>query len=161
MNLLTPDLGLVFWMVLAFGIVFLLLAKFGFPVITGAVRQRQEYIATSIRSADEANQRLAGIQAEGDQILAQARSRQQDIIAGAMAERQQIVNSAKTEATEAAHKIAEESARSIELAKENALKDVQNQVAELALSIAERIVCEKMSDNEIQQKKISQILDNI
>lgn len=161
MNLLTPDLGLVFWMTLSFGIVLFVLAKFGFPVIMGAIKKRQEFIDQSLAAATEANEKLAGIHAEGDQILADAKSQQQDIIAGAMAEKQQIVTAAKEQASAEAHKIAEESAKSIEIAKQNALKEVRSEVAELAVSIAEQILKEKMSDDKAQQEAIAKMLDNI
>lgn len=161
MNLLTPDLGLVFWMVLSFGIVFLVLWKFGFPIITEAVKKRQEFIEQSLVAAEEANEKLAGIQMEGERVLADAKSQQQEIIAGAMAEKQQIVTAAKEQASAEARKIAEESAKSIEIAKQNALKDVRGEVAGLAISIAEQILKEKMSDDKAQQEAIAKMLDNI
>ena len=49
MNLITPDTGLLFWMVLIFGIVFFILAKWGFPAITGMVDKRNEHISESLR----------------------------------------------------------------------------------------------------------------
>ena len=61
MSLLTPDFGLLFWMLLSFLIVFGLLTKFGFPVITRMVNERREYIQQSLAAADEANRRLAEI----------------------------------------------------------------------------------------------------
>ena len=62
MSLLTPDAGLLFWMILSFGIVFVILSKYGFPVIIKAVEQRKEYIDHSLESARQANEQLAGIQ---------------------------------------------------------------------------------------------------
>lgn len=161
MNLLTPDLGLVFWMTLSFCIVFFVLAKFGFPVIIGAIKKRQEFIEQSLVAAEEANEKLAGIQTEGERILADAKSQQQDIIAGAMAEKQQIVTAAKEQASDEARKIAEESAKSIEIAKQNALKDVRGEVAGLAIEIAEKILKEKMSDDAAQQATIAKMIDKL
>ena len=63
-SILTPDLGLLFWMLLAFLVVFCLLAKFGFPVITKMVEERKAYIDASLQKAHEANERLAGIEQE-------------------------------------------------------------------------------------------------
>ena len=67
--ILTPDFGLFFWMLIAFLVVFCLLAKFGFPVITGMVKERQAFIDDSLRKAHEANERLANIQKEGESIF--------------------------------------------------------------------------------------------
>ena len=161
MNLLTPDPGLLFWMVLSFGVVFFVLVKFAFPIIVGSINKRKEYIEQSLVAADEANAKLAGIQQEGERVLADATAQKQDIIAGAMAEKQQIVTAAKEQASEAARKIAEESAKNIQIAKENALRDVRTEVAELAVSIAEKILKEKMSDDKAQQDAISRMLEKL
>ena len=64
MNLLTPDPGLLFWMLLSFGVVFFVLSKFGLPVIISSIEKRRDYIEQSLKSAQEANERLAGIQTE-------------------------------------------------------------------------------------------------
>ena len=87
MNLLTPDPGLLFWMVLSFGVVFFLLAKFGFPVIVKAINERKEFIEMSLLSAKQANERLVSIQAEGEKLLAEAKAQQKEIIAGAIQEK--------------------------------------------------------------------------
>lgn len=161
MGLLTPDPGLLFWMVLSFGVVFFLLAKFGFPVIVKALKDRQEFIAQSLLSAKQANEKLESIQAEGEALLQNARSRQQDIISEAMAEKQKIVAAAKEQAESKAHRIAEEAAKSIEAAKTEALKDVHDEVAGLALQIAEQVLRTKMQDREEQQAAIERILKEL
>ena len=61
MGLLTPDPGLVFWMIITFGVVFVLLAKYGFPVIIKAVEDRKAYIDNSLKAAREANEQLANV----------------------------------------------------------------------------------------------------
>ncbi|MBQ0158693.1 MAG: ATP synthase F0 subunit B, partial [Bacteroidales bacterium] len=90
-SILTPDFGLLFWMLLAFVVVFFVLAKFGFPAITKMVEERKQYIDDSLRSAREANEKLAGIQAESEKLLREAREKQADIIKEAMATRDAIV----------------------------------------------------------------------
>ena len=59
MSLLTPDSGLLFWMIVSFGIVFVILSKYGFPVIVKAIEQRKAYIDNSLETARQANERLA------------------------------------------------------------------------------------------------------
>ena len=66
--ILTPDFGLLFWMLIAFVLVFALLAKFGFPVITGMVDERKKFIDESLRKAHEAAEKLANIQQESEEI---------------------------------------------------------------------------------------------
>ena len=66
MGLLTPEPGLIFWMIIIFGVVFFLLAKYGFPVIIKMVDDRKAYIDNSLKAAREANEKLANIQAESE-----------------------------------------------------------------------------------------------
>ena len=75
-SILTPDLGLLFWMLLAFLVVFFVVAKFGFPAIIGMVEDRKRYIDESLQKAHEASERLANIQKEGESMLQEARQKQ-------------------------------------------------------------------------------------
>lgn len=61
MGLLTPDPGLLFWMIIVFGVVFFVLAKYGFPVIIKMVEDRKAYIDNSLKAAREANEQLANV----------------------------------------------------------------------------------------------------
>ena len=94
-SLLTPDPGLLFWMLLAFVIVFIILAKFGFPVITKMVEDRKNYIDESLKKAREANEKLANIQSESELIMRQAREKQAEILKEAMATRDNIIKEAR------------------------------------------------------------------
>ena len=161
MNPLIPDPGLLFWMVLSFGVVFFLLAKFGFPVITKAINERKEFIEMSLLSAKEANERLANIQAESEKLLSDAKAQQQNIIAGAMQEKQRIVQAAQEEAQTSANQIIEEARQSIQAEKERALQDVRKEVASLALDIAEKVIGERMKDDATQRKTIEQLIDKL
>lgn len=80
MSLLVPDSGLLFWMLLSFGIVFFVLAKYGFPVIIKMVNERKEYIDRSLVVAKEANEQLANLKAEGETIMAKAHEEQARIL---------------------------------------------------------------------------------
>lgn len=161
MNPLIPDPGLLFWMVLSFGVVFFLLAKFGFPVITKAINERKEFIEMSLLSAKEANERLANIQAESEKLLYDAKAQQKDIITGAMQEKLRIVQAAQEEAQNSANQMIEEARQSIQAEKERALQDVRKEVASLALDIAEKVIGERMKDGAIQQKTIEQLIDKL
>lgn len=84
MSLLIPDIGLLFWMTLSFGIVFFILAKFAFPVITGAIENRSNYILHSLEAAREAEERLAGINREAEQIREKANKEYNSMVAEAV-----------------------------------------------------------------------------
>ena len=161
MNLLTPDPGLLFWMVLSFSVVFFLLAKFGFPVITKAINERKEFIEMSLLSAKQANERLASIQAESEKLLTEAKTQQKDIISGAIQEKQRIVQAAQDEAQTAANQMIEDARKSIQAEKEKALQDVRKEVASLALDIAEKVIGERMKDEAMQRKTIEKLIDEL
>ena len=99
-SILTPDLGLLFWMLLAFLVIFFVLAKYGFPVVTKMVEERKAYIDDSLKKAHEANEKLANIQQEGENLLKEARERQQQILTEAAQTRDAIVEKAQMKARE-------------------------------------------------------------
>lgn len=148
-------------MVLSFAIVFVLLAKFGFPVIVGAINKRKEFIEQSLLSAKEANESLASINAESERLLAEAKAQQKEIITGAMQEKQRILQAAQEEARTTAQQIVSDATVSIRAEKEKALREVRNEVASLALDIAEKVIGEQMQDRELQKKRIEKMIDEL
>ena len=161
MSLLTPDAGLLFWMILSFGIVFVILCKYGFPVSIKAVEERKEYIDQSLESARQANEQLAGIQAESEKILAQAREQQNEILKQALAEKEQIISAARQKASAEAHLQLEEATRRIGEEKDKAIREVRTEIADLSVAIAEKVMKEKISRTDEQEKIINGLLDNV
>lgn len=161
MNILSPDPGLLFWMVLSFSIVLFLLWKFGFPVIVDAINKRKEFIEASLLSAKQANERLASINEESERLLAEAKAQQKDIIASAMQEKQKILQSAQEEARTSAQQIVDEATARIAAEKEKALGEVRQEVASLALLIAEKVIGEKMGDEKLQQNQIERMIESL
>ena len=102
MSLITPDFGLLFWMVVIFGIVFFLLAKFGFPVITKAVQKRSDHIADSLKAADEAQAQLANMAQEQAKMIEETRLEQSRILKEASETRASIIAQAREEAQQEA-----------------------------------------------------------
>ena len=137
--ILTPDLGLLFWMLLAFLVIFFVLAKFGFPAIVNMVEERKKFIDDSLRKAHEANERLANIQAESEKLLQEARERQSVIMKEAAAARDNMIASAEAKAREESARIISEAKAQIETEKQAAIADIRQQVAALSISVAEKI----------------------
>ena len=98
MSLVTPDSGLLFWMVIIFGVVFFILAKFGFPVITDMVRKRTESISQSLKLADEARAELAELNKEQSELLLQAKKEQARVLEDAAKIKASIIEQAKVQA---------------------------------------------------------------
>ena len=158
-SILTPDFGLLFWMLLAFLIVFFLMAKYGFPIITKMVEDRKNYIDESLQKAHEANERLAGIQQESERLLAEARAKQAEILAQAKATGDSIVSEARNKAQADGAKLLQEAKAQIAAEKENALRDIRQIVADLSIVIAEKVVRQKLANNDEQQALIEQMLN--
>ena len=140
MSLVTPDFGLLFWMVLIFGAVFFVLAKFGFPVITSMVQKRSDHIEDSLRKAQEAQDRLEGLAAEQVKMIEQTRQEQKRILKEASDARDSIIASARQQAQEEASKIIEHAKTEIAAERETALRDICRQVSLVSVQVAEKIV---------------------
>lgn len=160
-SILTPDFGLLFWMLLAFLVVFFLMAKFGFPVITKMVEERKNYIDESLQKAHEANERLASIKQESERLLDEARARQAEILSQAKATGDSIVREAREKAQDEGSKLLQEAKAQIAVEKENALRDIRQTVADLSIVIAEKVVRQKLSNDVEQQKLVEQMLDEV
>lgn len=161
MSLITPDFGLLFWMTVIFGIVFFLLAKFGFPVITGMVSKRQQRIDNAIASAKVIEERLSTLEEEQKLILAEARKQQSEILSEAAKTRDKIIEDAKTKAGEEAGKMISEARVQIEAEKESALRDIRKEVAVLSVGIAEKILRRELSSDESLDGYMQSLLDDI
>ena len=161
MDLLIPDSGLLFWMTIVFIIVFLILWKWGFPVLVKMVNDRKEYIDGSLKKAREANEKLANIQKEGELLLQQAREQQAKILKDASATRDAIVEKAQDKARDEGARIIADAKTEIQNEKQAAIRDIRNQVAELSVQIAEKILREKLSGDKEQNELIDRLLDEV
>ncbi|EFA44684.1 ATP synthase F0, B subunit [Hallella bergensis DSM 17361] len=160
-SILTPDLGLLFWMLLAFLVVFGVLAKFGFPAITNMVEDRKKYIDDSLRKAHEASERLENIRQEGESMLQEAREKQAQLLKEATETRDVIVEKAQEKAKAEGTRLLSDAKAQIEAEKQNAIRDIRSQVAELSVKIAERIVKQQLSSNDKQMELIDKLLDEV
>ena len=161
MDLLIPSTGLLFWMTITFLVVFFLLWKFGFPVITGMVKERQAFIDDSLRKAHEANERLANIQKEGESILQEAREKQAQILKEAAETRDAIVENAQDKARAEGARLMEDARVAIEQEKKAAIADIRKQVATLSVEIAEKILKENLKGDKAQMDLIDRMLDDV
>ena len=152
---------MLFWMTITFLVVFFLLWKFGFPVITGMVKERQAFIDESLKKAHEANERLANIQKEGESILQEAREKQAQILKEAAETRDAIVEQAQTKARSEGARLLDEAKAAIEQEKKAAIADIRQQVATLSVQIAEKVLKKNLKDDKSQMDLIDRMLDDV
>ena len=160
-SILTPDPGLLFWMLLAFLVVFWVLAKYGFPAIINMVDERNKYIDESLRKAHEAKERLANIEKEGESILQEAREKQAQILKEAAQTRDAIVEQAQEKARAEGARLMDEAKTAIEQEKKAAIADIRKQVAELSVDIAEKVLRKNLKDDKSQMDLIDRMLDDV
>ncbi len=158
-SFLTPDLGLLFWMFLAFVIVFGVLAKFGFPVITKMVEDRKKYIDESLQNARIANEKLGRVKIESEKLIQEAREQQDRILKEAMATQQSIISEAKSKAQVESNKLLENAKKQIQVEKENALREIRAQVADLSVNVAEKILLRKLDKTAEQDQFVERLVD--
>lgn len=156
-----PDSGLIFWMTIIFAIVFFILAKFGFPIITGMVDKRSRRIEDAIVAARKAEESLAGLAQEQERLLAEAKAEQARILAEAAAQRDSMIAQAQEDARKEAGKILAEAKERINEEKEAALRDVRKEVAVMAVTIAEKVVRKEMSTDKGQMELIDRMMDSM
>ncbi len=160
-SFLTPDFGLLFWMLIAFLTVFILLAKYGYPAIVDMVEKRKQYIDESLASAREANEKLANIKTECQGLLQDAQARQSQILKDAAQTRDQIVADARVKAQEEANRIIEDARRQIQAESDRAQQQVRSLVADLSIQIAAKILERNLQKEEEQSQWIDQLLDQM
>jgi len=144
MSLLLPETGLLFWMLLSFGIVAFILVKFGFPVIINMVESRKTYIDESLLIAKQAYIEMDKVKAAGEAIVDNARREQVQILNEATQTRDLLIKDAKDRAQSEGQKMIDEARKQILIEKEDAIRDIRRQVAELSVDIAERVLREKL-----------------
>ena len=159
MSLLLPDSGLLFWMFLSFGIVFVVLAKYGFPIIVKMVEGRKTYIDQSLEVAREANAQLSKLKEQGEALVVAANKEQGRILKEAMQERDKIIHEARKQAEAAAQKELDEVKKQIQIEKDEAIRDIRRQVAILSVDIAEKVIRKNLDDKREQMEMLDEVLN--
>ena len=160
-SILTPDPGLLLWMLAAFLVVFVVLAKFGFPAIIGMVEERKNYIDESLRKAHEATTRLENIKQESESILQEARDKQVAILKEAANTREAIVEDARVKAREESARIISDAKAEIESQKQAAIAAIRQQVALLSVEVSEKVLRKKLDTDQAQMDYINLMLDEV
>ncbi len=158
MDLITPELGLVFWTLITFLILLFILKKFAWKPILGAVSDREEGIKDALASAEKARKEMENLHADNERILQEARAERETMLKDARDMKNKIVSEAKEEAQAQAGKIIEQTQAAIESEKKAAMAELKSHVAGLSLDIAEKVVREELSNKDKQMKLVEDML---
>ena len=161
MDLMIPDSGLLFWMTIIFAIVFFILAKFGFPIISGMLEKRSKRISDALEAARIAEDALENLHQEQEKLLSETRAEQARLMQEAAAERDRMIAQAQDQARAQAQKIMDDAHVRITEEKEAAMKEIRNEVAKVSLAIAEKVVRKELSSDASQQQLIDELVDKL
>lgn len=161
MGLLQPESGLLFWMTLAFGTVFFLVAKFGFPVIVKAIDDRKNYIDSSLAAARKARQQLSEVETEKRMMLMEAEAQRTELLRAASAERDRMLAEARESAASERARLLSEARTEAETERQEILRDARQQVALLAVAVTEKMLRCKLQDPAAQTALAEHLLDEI
>ena len=161
MDLMLPDSGLLFWMTVIFGLVLFILAKFGFPMITGMVEKRNKRISDSLEAARIAEEALANLQQEQERLISETRSEQARLMQEAAVERDRMIAQAQEQARAESQKIMDDARVRINEEKEAVMKEIRNEVAQVSLSIAEKVVRKDLSSDASQKELVDKLINEL
>jgi F-type H+-transporting ATPase subunit b len=161
MELVTPGIGLIFWMTLSFGLVLYILRKFAWNPILGTIKEREHYIASAIRDSKRVQRELAQLDETKEKILHQAREEAISVLKNAKVEGEQIIRKAQEQAREEADTIIENAKNLINAEKRAAEREIRQQIILLSVDLAQSVLQEEFSDKEKKSRYVSKLLDDI
>lgn len=161
MELFTPDSGLVFWMFVAFAVLFFILWKWGWPAIMRGIDSRADFINKGVEYAQNAKEQLDHAREAADQQMAEARRQQAEVLREADKMKTQIIEEARVAAQKEAQKVMDAAKVSIEQSRKEAEQSFRDQVSVFALDIAQKVVKNQLADDKAQAKLVNSLLDEM
>lgn len=161
MELVTPSIGLIVWQTLAFLLLVFLLGKFAWKPVLKSIHERERSIDDALEAAKKAKEEMARLTNENEALLKQARAERDVILKEAKQLKDQIVSDAKASAQAEGAKLIEKAKQEIDSQKTAALAEVKNQVAELSLQIAEKVLNKQLEDQKKQEALVSDLLKEV
>jgi F-type H+-transporting ATPase subunit b len=161
MELVKPELGLIFWMALTVLIVLFILKKFAWGPILNAIHEREKSIENSLNLAQQAKAEMEDLKAGNEKLLAEARLERDKILKEAREIKDGMLADAKNKAQAEAERIVADARRNIQAEKLAAVNDLKNQVALISLEIAEKIVRQQLSDDTKQKELVSKLVSEV
>jgi F-type H+-transporting ATPase subunit b len=161
MELLTPELGLIFWTAILFLLLLVILKKFAWSPILSMLKEREEGIATALQSAEKAKAEMAALTADNQRILNEAKEEKAKILKEARDTFDKIVGEASNKAKDEAAKILADAKRDIDNQKNAAMIEIKNQIGNLATEVAEKMIRKELKKDGEQMSYMNQLVGEI
>lgn len=161
MELLTPNLGLLFWTLVAFLITLWILGKFAWKPIVSSLNEREKNISDSILAAEKVKKEMAALKSENEELLAKARDERAQMLREAKETRDKIIADAKEQARHETNKIVSDAQAVINQQKMAAITELKNNVGKLVIEASEKVLRRELSSREEQEKYINELTQNV
>ena len=161
MELVTPAIGLVFWMLVTFSLLLFILKKFAWKPILTSMKEREETIEKSLQEAANARAEMQKLNQQNESLLAEARAERETILKEAREIREKIVSEAKSAADEEAKRLIARANDEKNNQKNAALDELKKEVAQFSLQIAQKLVGKELENNDAQKALIADQLSKL
>ena len=161
MELINPGLGLIIWMTLAFSGILFILGKYAWKPIMIALKERESTIHEALNSAEKAKEEMLKLKFSNEQLLLEAKNERDAILATARKIKDTIIEESKVKATEEANRIIMGAKESIQNEKMAAITDLKNQLAELSLDVAKKIMQRELADPKKQEEYSKELMKDV
>ncbi len=160
-TVIRPEPGLLFWTIVIFIVFWLTIGKGIIKMITDMLREREEGIQRSLDEAKRVREEMQQLQAENQEILAKAQEERVQILAEAKAAKDNIISEAREQAKEEARKIINTAKEQIENMKMGAVIELKNQVGQIALEVATKVLEKDLSKEDEQVKFVEKLVSEM
>jgi len=161
MELVTPGIGLLFWMTLSFGLLLFVLGKYAWKPIMKAIHEREDSIETALHAAEKAREDMLALKSDNELLLKQAKEERDAMLREARKLKDGILEEARSKANDEGRRIIENARESIQFEKMAAITELKNQIAVLSIEIAEKVIEQELSDKAKQQQFTEKLIDKI
>jgi F-type H+-transporting ATPase subunit b len=161
MQLVTPGIGLIFWMLVSFSLVLFVLGKYAWGPIMKGIHQREDSIEKALEAANEAKKEMLQLKAGNEQLLRDAKDERDALMRDAHKVKEAILEEARLKANEEAARIMENARENIQYEKMAAINELKNQIATISIEIAEKVIGKELENKKAQQELTEKLLKDV
>jgi F-type H+-transporting ATPase subunit b len=158
MDLLTPDLGLLFWQLVIFGALFFILSKFAWGPITASLKERETNIQSALDLAEKTRQEMISLKADNEKLLAQARAERDTILRGAKEVADKLMADTQKKAQAEGQRILEQARESMQNERVAMVASMKKEVVTLSIEVAEKVLRRELADKSAQEKLVQDLV---
>ena len=160
MDLVTPDVGLLFWTFISFTVLYFLLKRFAWKPIIGSVNDREMSIREALLAAENAKKEMQNLKSDNEKILKEAKAERENMLKDAREIKNKLISDAETQAKLQASRLIESAQKAIQNEKNSAMNELKKTVVELSVEIAEKVISSELEDKSKQLKVVENMLNN-